>query len=380
MTLYRQCKLGILDTRDDPAMRFDEHGVCHYYDDYLAQYREKVGSPEIQRDRLSALTAAIGKAGRGKRYDSLIGLSGGVDSTVVALQAKRLGFRPLCVHFDNGWNSELAVKNIENIVGRLGFDLITCVINWEEFRDLQLSYLKASVIDIEVITDHAIFASLYRLARKHGIRYILSGTNVVTEAVLPPGWIYNKVDHVNIRAIHRAFGSVPLKTYPFMDWRVKKLYQTVLGIRSVSLLDLIDYNKARAKEEITRELGWCDYGGKHYESIWTRFYQGYILPEKFGVDKRKAHLTNLIYSGQVTKEEALAELAQPAYEPGQLREDREFVLKKLGLSGEEWEELMARPVRRHAEFAAERSVYAAHPWLRPLKPLADLGRRVLKRH
>ena len=154
----------------------------------------------------------------------------------------------------------------------------------------------------------------------------------------------------------------------------------MLGIRSVSLLDLIDYNKARAKEEITRELGWCDYGGKHYESIWTRFYQGYILPEKFGVDKRKAHLTNLIYSGQVTKEEALAELAQPAYEPGQLREDREFVLKKLGLSGEEWEELMARPVRRHAEFAAERSVYAAHPWLRPLKPLADLGRRVLKRH
>ena len=375
----RQCSLGVLDTRDDPAMRFDEAGVCHYYQDYLAQYRERVTSLEVQQSRLEQLLADIQKASAGKRYDTLIGLSGGVDSTYIALLAKRMGLRPLCVHFDNGWNSEMAVQNIENIVGRLGFDLQTYVIDWDEFRDLQLSYLKASVIDIEVITDHAIFASLYRLARQHGIKHILSGTNVVTEAVLPPHWIYNKVDHVNIKAIHAAYGSVPLKTFPFMDLRVKKVYQMLLGIRAVSLLDLVDYHKARTKEEITRELGWRDYGGKHYESIWTRFYQGHILPEKFGVDKRKAHLTNLIYSGQLTKAEALAELALPLYDPAQLREDREFVLKKLGLSVIEWAELMARPARPHTDFATERSVYAAYPWMRPLKPLADLTRGILGR-
>jgi N-acetyl sugar amidotransferase len=375
----RQCSLGVLDTRDDPAMRFDEAGVCHYYQDYLAQYQERVTSPEVQKSRLARLLADIQKVSSGKRYDTLIGLSGGVDSTYVALLAKRMGLRPLCVHFDNGWNSEMAVQNIENIVGRLGFDLYTYVINWYEFRDLQLSYLKASVVDIEVITDHAIFASLYRMARQHGIKHILSGTNVVTEAVLPPHWIYNKVDHVNIKAIHAAYGSRPLKTYPFMDLRVKKIYQMLLGIRSSSLLDLVDYHKARTKEEITRELGWRDYGGKHYESIWTRFYQGHILPHKFGVDKRKAHLTNLIYSGQITKADALAELALPLYEPAQLREDLQFVLKKLGLSAYEWEELMAQPARPHTDFATERSVYAAYPWLRPLKPLADLTRGILGR-
>src|SRR5688572_6967859 len=234
---FRQCTVSVLDTGDDPEMRFDEQGRSHYYHEYHAAARANLRTGAEGRTSLERLADRIRDDGRDKPYDSIIGLSGGVDSTYVAWLAKDLGLRPLAVHFDNGWNSELAVQNIENIVGRLGFDLVTYVVDWEEFRDLQVAYLRASVVDIEVVTDHAIFATLYRLAAKHGIRHILSGTNIVTEQVLPPHWIYAKTDHVNIRAIHREFGAVPLRTYPFMDLKVKKLHQLVRGIRSHSILD-----------------------------------------------------------------------------------------------------------------------------------------------
>ena len=375
---YRQCTISVLDTVDDPDMRFDAEGRSHYYHEYIAAEREHVRTGEDGRRELEQLADRIRMAGRGKPYDSIIGLSGGVDSTYVSYLAKQLGLRPLAVHFDNGWNSELAVKNIENIVRRLGFDLFTYVIDWEEFRDLQLAYLKASVVDIEVITDHAIFATLYRLAAKHGIQHILSGTNVVTEQVLPPHWIYNKTDHVNIRAIHAEFGMTPLKTYPFMNLKVKKYHQMVRGIRSHSILNYVDYNKASVKKFITDELGWRDYGGKHYESIFTRFYQGYILPTKFGIDKRKAHLSNLIFSGQITKEAALAELAQPNYEAAQLETDHRFVLKKLELSEEEFTQLMNRPPRPHTDFATERSVYDAYPVLRPFRGVAEVLKSAIR--
>ncbi len=374
---YRQCSVSVLDTGDDPDMRFDEQGRCHYYHEYHAAVRESVQTGSQGERTLEALADQIRADGKGKPYDSIMGLSGGVDSTYVAYVAKQLNLRPLAIHFDNGWNSELAVQNIENIVGRLGFDLSTFVINWEEFRDLQLAYLKASVVDIEVVTDHAIFATLYRLAAKHGIRHILSGTNVVTEQVLPPHWIYAKTDHVNIRAIHREFGTLPLSTYPFMDMKVKKYYQLIRGIRSHSVLNYVAYDKADVKALITRELGWRDYGGKHYESVFTRFYQGYILPSKFGIDKRKAHLSNLIFAGQITKAQALEELSKPAYDADQLKTDFDFVLKKLKLSRTEFNDLMARPVRKHRDFEYERSVYEKFPALAPIKRPLDIIRRRL---
>jgi N-acetyl sugar amidotransferase len=376
---YRQCALGLLDTNDDPEIRFDTNGISHYYYDYRAEEGLRVGTTAEQQARLAEVLHQIRAAKKGREYDTIVGLSGGVDSTYIAHLAKEYGLNPLCVHFDNGWNSELAVKTIENIVSRLGFDLFTYVIDWDEFKDLQLAYLRASVIDIEVVTDHAIFATLYRLARQHGIRHILSGTNVVTESVLPRHWNYNKADHVNIRAIHREFGTRPLKTFPFMDLRVKKLYQMVHGVHSVSVLDLVPYHKAEVKQLIMDQLGWRDYGGKHYESIWTRFYQGHILPTKFGVDKRRAHLTNLIYSGQLSREAALAELALPMYPAGQLEQDRELVLKKLGLTPKEWDEIMQLPVRRHTDFETERSAYTMYPWLKPLRPLVNLAKYFLRR-
>lgn len=374
---YRQCTRCILDTRDDPSVEFDAEGVCghcHRYDD---MEHRLVHTGEEGERRLEEIVARIREHGRDRPYDCIMGLSGGVDSTYVAYLAKQRGLRPLAVHFDNGWNSELSIKNIENVVSRLGLDLHTHVVNWEEFRDLQLAYLRASVVDIEAVTDHAIIATMYRLAAEHGIKYILSGCNVVTEAVLPAHWIHSKTDHVNIRAIHRRHGTRPLKTFPFLDFRAKKYMWDVLGIETVYVLDNVPYVKSEVKRLIAGELGWRDYGGKHYESIFTRFYQGYILPTKFGIDKRKAHLSNLVCSGQMTREEALEEMKRPGYDPEQLGEDREFVLKKLGLSEEEFEEILRLPVQPHTAFPVERSFYEAYPLLRPVRPVVKLVKKLV---
>ena len=369
--MYRQCSLGVLDTDDDPDMTFDDEGRSNYFHAYKAAESEWVRTGDEGERLLQALATRIKQDGAGKPYDCIMGLSGGVDSTYVAFQAHRLGLRPLAVHLDNGWNSETAVQNIEHIVNQFDIDLYTHVLNWDEFSDLQRSYLQASVVDIEVVTDHAIFTLLYKLAQKYRIKHILSGTNVVTEFVMPPHWIYNKTDHVNIKAIHDQFGRVKLTNYPFMDLKVKKWVQLTLGVKSHSILNWVDYQKDDVKSFIQSDLGWRDYGGKHYESIFTRFYQGYILPKKFGIDKRKAHLTNLIYAGQITKESALATLQEPPLDPVLAEEDRSFVIKKLGYSDAEFENIMKAPARSHFDFPVETGVYDSFPILKPIKPVTD---------
>jgi N-acetyl sugar amidotransferase len=357
-----------MDTIADPDITFDDKGICNYYYEYK---KAEAGLLKGQEgwSALEKIAAEIKEAGKDLPYDCIMGLSGGVDSTYVAYLAKQLGLRPLAVHFDNGWNSELAVMNIENIITRLGFDLHTNVINWNEFRDLQIAYLKASVVDIEAITDHAIFASLYRLAGEKKIKYILSGTNVQTENTLPKSWIHPKGDHINIQSIHKAYGSLPLKTFPFSNAKVKRYYQQVMGVRSISVINYVEYNKKKVKALIQKELGWRDYGGKHYESVWTRFYQGYILPAKFKIDKRKAHLSDLIFGGQITRAEALEELAQPMYDPKQFAIDYEFVLKKLGLTEKEFADIMATPPRSHYDFDYEKPIDERYPVLKPFKTI-----------
>jgi len=366
---YRQCSLSVMDNIADPDITFDENGICNYYFEYKKAECTYIINKELRTQKLEELADKIKASGINRPYDCIMGLSGGVDSTYVAYLAKQLGLRPLAVHFDNGWNSETSVKNIENIVNRLGFDLFTYVINWDEFKDLQLAYLKASVVDIEAITDHAIFATLYRIAGERNIKFILSGTNIQTENTLPKSWIFSKTDHINIKSIHKKFGTIPLKTFPFMGVKVKRIYQQVKGITSISVLNYVDYNKANVKEIISKELGWRDYGGKHYESIWTRFYQGYILPTKFNIDKRKAHLSDLIFGGQITKDQAVDELAKPIYERQQFKDDFEFVLKKLGLTQQEFESLMAIPPQSHYEYDYEKPIDLRYPFLRPLKHL-----------
>ena len=350
---YRQCSLTVMDNIADPDIVFDEKGISNYYYEYLEAEKTGVLAGEAGKHKLMELVAAMKEAGRGKPYDCLIGLSGGVDSTYVAWLVKDLGLRPLAVHLDNGWNSELAVKNIENIISKLGIDLFTLVINWHEFKDIQLAYLKASVVDIEVVSDHAIFATMYKLAKEKNIGYIISGTNIVTEHIMPASWLYKKMDFANLKDIHKKYGKLKLKTYPSFDFKKYVYYSAVLRLTPVSILNYVPYNKKEIKAFITKELNWRDYGGKHYESVFTKFYQAYILPQKFHIDKRKAHLSTLVCAGQITKAEALAELEQPIYPNGELEQDKEYVLKKFGLTAKEFEHIMQLPVHRHEDFKTD---------------------------
>lgn len=362
------CKNCILDSNDDPNLTLDEAGFCnhcHYYYQEAKHYLKQGKEGEML---LAETVTAIKQYGKNKQYDCLIGLSGGVDSSYVAYKAKELGLRALCVHFDNGWNSEQAVMNIHHIVNKLGFDLSTYVINWDEFKDLQIAYLKASVIDIEVLTDHAIYGTMFKIAKDNDIKYVLGGHNVVTEGVLPYHWTYNKKDYINIKAIHKQYGTLQLKTYPFLDLKMKRFIKES-GVEFVNYLNWMPYVKDAVKELLKKELDWQDYGGKHYESIWTRFYQGYILPVKFKVDKRKAHLSALICSGQMTREQALEEMKNPPYDVSILKVDKEFVLKKLGLSEQDFQSIMNLPVRSHWDFDTEGSIFNYYPLLKPLQPL-----------
>ena len=355
---HQVCTRLVMDTTD-PEITFDEDGVCNYWHEYEV-YRATLPDAAERERRLLSLVAEIKAHGKGKKYDCLIGLSGGVDSSYLAYLAHKHGLRPLAMHFDNGWNSELAVSNIEKLVSTFGFDLETFVMDWEEFRDLQRAYFKASVVDLEIPTDHMIFGALHKTAARHNIKYLLSGGNQATEWLLPRAWYYKKFDLVNVKGIHKAFGERPMKMLPALGVWEQAYYHFVKGIRSVYLLDLIDYNKPRAKQFLIEELGWRDYGGKHHESIFTRFYQGYILPRKFDIDKRKAHLSSMILSGQATREEALAELQQPTYDERLQQQDKDYVAKKLGFTPEEFEGLLTQPNRRHEEFGvddAQRRLY-----------------------
>lgn len=359
---YQQCAMSVLDTIADPDITFDADGICNYYHEYKSLESNSVFTGNQGKVQFDAAIQIIKNDGRNKQYDCILGVSGGVDSTYLAWIAKNAGLRVLCIHFDNGWNSELAVKNIENIVQSCGFDLYTYVIDWPEFRDIQLSYFKANVIDIEAVTDIAIFSALDILCQKFNIKHIIDGRNIVTEAVLPPSWICK--NHSNLRDIHKKFGSLPLKSFPLMSpWR-RRYVAKRKPFENWQLLNFIPYNKAEAKAIIQKELNWRDYGGKHYESVFTRFYQGYILPEKFFVDKRKAHLSNLIFSGQITKNEALEELNKPIYPKELLQQDYTFVLKKLGFSENEFESYIQTEAVPHQNFAMSLSIFDEVPWLK----------------
>ena len=369
---YQICTRCILSTDDDSKIYFDEKGICNHCQLYDQVVAERI-LPSPQRElHLVKLLAEIKQAGKGKQYDCIIGVSGGVDSTYVAHIVKQFGLRPLAVHCDNGWDSELAVSNISDILKKLDIELYTHVINWEEFRDLQLAYLNASVIDIEATSDHAIFASLYNAANKFGVKYILSGENLVTEGVLPERWIHNKNDLVNIKAINKKFGGKKLKTFPTLGLLKKWFYENVKGIQYVRLLDQMDYNKSEAKKLITQSFGWRDYGGKHYESIITRFYQSYILPNKFHVDKRRSHFSTMICSGQMTREEALIEIAKPAIDSVKLSDDKNYFLKKLGLTEQAFEKIMSAKEIPHRHYNSILNIfdrikpfYYAIRWIMP---------------
>lgn len=348
-TGYRMCVRCVMDT-SDPEITFDQQGVCSHCA-RAAWLQERLAAEGPPDQILAQRVAQIRSTGAKQEYDCLIGVSGGVDSTYTAWLVKSLGLRPLAVHFDGGWNSEAAVSNIEHLLKRLEIDLQTYVVDWEEMRDLQVAFFKASVANADIPQDHAFLAVLWRTAAQRGIRWIISGHNFATESILPRAWGYNARDLRHLRAIHRRFGSRRLRSYPTLSAVYDVAYcRVMLGIRTFPILDYVPYVKRDAMAFIERELGWRHYGGKHHESIFTRFFQAYYLPRKFGFDKRRAHLSSLIVSGQATRAEALQELEQEAVEPDRLREDLAFVLKKLRLTEAEWEAIMRAPVRTHRDF------------------------------
>jgi N-acetyl sugar amidotransferase len=373
---YQQCAMSVMDTIADPDITFDEKGVSSYYYEFQNAKEQNVYNGDFGKQKLAEIIDKIKAKGKNKKYDCITGVSGGVDSTYVALKAKELGLRPLIVHFDNGWNSETANQNIQNIIEKTGFDLYTLVVDWNEFRDLQRAYFKANVVDIEALTDHAIICTLYRLAKENKIEFILSGANIVTEQILPRHWIWGKSDGINIRAIHKKFGENKLKTFPSYTALQIELLKKRNAIQTIPLLDYLEYNKEKAKAEIQEELGWKDYGGKHFESVFTRFYQGYILPVKFGIDKRKAHLSTLIFDEQIKKEDALQELQKPIYDERLMAEDYDFVRKKLGFSEQEFESYFNTPRLEHSFFEHDKkNIWENYPALKIVRPIWKLVKK-----
>lgn len=346
---YRRCTVTVMDTTD-PDIVFDADGTSswvRYYRDQILPRWNPAGNEAAFRGLIDRIKAD----GRRKEYDCALGLSGGVDSSYLAYLAKREGLRPLVVHTDAGWNSDVAVRNIENIVKSCGFDLTTIVIDWEEMADLQRAFLKAGLPNQDIPQDHVIFAAFYGLAARHRIKWVLSGHNFACESVLPPAWGYSSADLRHLTAVHRRFGERPLGSFPRMSSaKYGILYTLVGGMRLAKPLDLVPYNKADAMRTLEREFGWQYYGGKHFESRWTRYFQGWWLPTRFGFDKRLAHLSSLILSGQITRDQALDELAGAPYTEPMMRDDLELILRKLKFSADEWAGLMELPLHGHDEF------------------------------
>ncbi len=347
---YRMCSYCVMDTTV-PDIEFDDDGVCNYCHLYRRRTGAELRYDAAGQERLHELVARMKADGKGRPYDCILGVSGGADSTYAAYLAKaKHGLRPLAIHVDNGWNSELAVQNIEQTLRRLDIDLSTNVLDWEEFRDLQKSFLRAGIANAEIPTDHSIVATLFREARQHKIKYVVTGSNLVTEAVLPDSWMHDAYDLRLIKSVQRRFGSVKLRTFPTLSYTRLGLMLGVQGYKFVNLLNFEPYVKSDVKEVLAKELGWRDYGGKHYESVYTKFFQGWILPEKFGIDKRIAHYSNLILAGQMSRAEALESLQEPSYPPEDVKRDEEYVIKKLGFSEEEFATIMAASPRSATDY------------------------------
>lgn len=371
-TAHQVCTRCVMDSHA-ADIRFDAEGRCNYCTDMLASLAAlRPDGPEGHREReLQAFVDRVRNEGRRKRYDCIVGVSGGADSAYALYTAKQHGLRPLAVHMDNGWNSELAVNNIENLVRKLSVDLYTHVVEWREYRALQQAFFDADVIDVELLYDNAMLAVNYRLAARYGTRWILSGSNSATEGMrVPRNFNWNKFDRRNILGIARRDG-VRIRSLPTIGVRAYLWYRIARRIQWVPFLDFVDYDKRRCTQELVDRLGYRPYPYKHYESIFTRFYQGYLLPKKFGVDKRRLHLSSLICSRQMAREEALAHLDSSPYpDPDALQADIDYFLKKMGWSQQQLDAYLARPARPHDEFPSEAGFYDA---------LARLQRRLASR-
>ena len=356
---FQVCTNCVMDTTDSKIF-FDEKGVCDHCIGFHKDILPHWHTDKLGRDGLQRIVDKIKKEGLGKEFDCIMGMSGGIDSSYLTYVAKEeFGLRPLVFHVDAGWNSQIAVNNIERLVDKLDLDLFTHVINWEEIKDLQLAYFKSGVPHIDVPQDHAFFATMYNFASKYKVKYILTGGNYSTECVRnPKEWMYYQSDSIQLKDIHKKFGQKPIITFPMTSALWHKVYlQYFRGIKVVRPLDYVPYRKDEAIKLLMKKFGWQKYPQKHFESRFTKFYESYWLPKRFGFDTRKVQYSSLILTGQMTRDEALKELKEPAYDPETIHQDFEYVANKLGISTEELQRYMDSPKKSYKDYKSQDFIY-----------------------
>lgn len=356
---YQICKRCVMDTTDS-KIRFDQAGVCDHCITFDTKVMPNWHTDEQGEKALMTIVDGIKAEGKGKDFDCIIGMSGGIDSSYLTYLAKEeMGLRPLVFHVDAGWNSQEAVNNIERIVDRLGLDLFTEVIDWEEMRDLQLAFFKAGVPHIDTPQDHAFFATMYNFAEKYNVRHILTGANYSTECVRNPiEWMYYQSDSVQLKDIHQKYGTRPLRNFPITSILRHKIYLRYWRkIQVVTPLNYLPYHKADAMRLLQEKYGWQPYPQKHFESRFTRFYEGFWLPTKFGYDVRRVQYSSLILTDQMTRAEAIERLKQPPLDPEIARQEFDYVATKIGITSEELRRYLEQPNRTYRDFKSQENVY-----------------------
>lgn len=364
---YQICSNCVMDTSDS-KISFDENGVCDHCNDFYANIKPKWHTGPEGRRELERMVAEMKAKSRGKDFDCILGMSGGVDSSYLLHMAVReFGLRPLVFHVDGGWNSELAVNNIEVMIDKLGLDLYTEVINWEEMRDFQLAFFKSGVAHIDLPQDHAFIATLYNFADKYKIKHILNGGNISTECVRNPmDWMYYGTDMWQINDIRRRFCTNPMKTYPFSPiWRHKLYLRYIRGVKVIKPLNYMPYIKADAVRLLSETYGWKEYPQKHFESRFTKFFESYWLPEKFGYDTRRVQYSSLILTGQMAREEALEKLKKPAYNPETIADEFTYIANKLRITEDELRAYFNAPNKSYKDYRNSAGIF-------------NLGAKVLK--
>ncbi|CAM4197687.1 N-acetyl sugar amidotransferase [Cytophagaceae bacterium 50C-KIRBA] len=374
---YQICTNCVMDTTDSQIV-FDEKGVCDHCNTYYSHTLPHWDTGEKGMKELQKVVEKIKKEGEGKDFDCIIGMSGGIDSSYLVYVAKEvLGLRPLVFHVDAGWNSQIAVNNIERIVDHLKLDLYTEVIDWEEMKDLQLSYFKAGVPHIDTPQDHAFFATMYNFASKYKVKYILTGANFSTECIRNPiEWMYYQSDVIQLNDIHQKFGRKPLKKYPLTSILWHKLYLPYLrGIKVIKPLNFVPYIKTEAMQLLQDKFGWQPYPQKHFESRFTKFYESYWLPKKFGYDVRRVQYSSLIVTGQMKREDALEKLKESPFDPAVIQHDFEYIANKLGVTTEELQGYFDAPNKTYKDYKSQESIYKIGAKLFKMIGIEKAGKR-----
>ncbi len=373
---YQVCTNCVMDTTDTKIV-FDKAGVCDhckkFYNDILPNWH----TDQKGKQDLDKIISKIKKEGKGKDFDCIIGMSGGIDSSFLTYKAKELGLRPLIFHVDAGWNSQQAVNNIEVLINKLNLDLYTQVIDWEEMKDLQLAFFKSGVPHIDTPQDHAFFATMYQFAEKYKVKYILTGANYSTECIRNPiEWMYYQSDSIQLKDIHKKFGKNPLKSFPLTSILKHKIYlRYIKKIEVLTPLNYIPYRKAEAMDVLVKKFAWQPYPQKHFESRFTKFYEGYWLSEKFGYDTRKVQYSSLILTNQMTREEALKNLSNPAYNPETIDQDFEYIATKLGITSKELQSYFDAPNKTYKDYKSQENIYKFGSKMMALLGLTKGGKR-----